>query len=183
MDFHLAIAPPSAASDHALMEHLVALINDAYTKSEVGIWAPAAPFRRTNVADLQHCVRASELVLAWSGKALASTVLGAVRLQWRETVPLIAMLACDPAARGTGLGTALVRFCEAEARARGASAVHIDLLTPRAWDHPEKVRLAAWYERSGYVVIRRDQVETHYAELAPLLAGPSDMRVFEKLLN
>ncbi|EJT75077.1 hypothetical protein GGTG_08915 [Gaeumannomyces tritici R3-111a-1] len=182
MPFQLAFASSSAASDHALINHLVVLINDAYTKSEAGIWAPSAPFCRTSVADLQHCINASELVLAWSGTLDASTVLGAVRLQRRD-VPLIAMLACDPAARGTGLGTALVRFCEDEARARGASAVHIDLLTPRAWDHPEKVRLAAWYERSGYVVIRRDQAETHYAELAPMLAGPCDVRVFEKRLN
>ena len=64
------------------------------------------------------------------------------------------MLVAAPEQRGTGVGRALVDFAERHSRERGLRAIQLELLVPRAWRHPSKEFLKAWYGRSGYRLIR-----------------------------
>jgi hypothetical protein len=85
--------------------------------------------------------------------------------------------------RGTGVGRALVEFAEQRTRERGRRAMQLELLVPRAWDHPSKEFLKAWYGRIGYRLIRTGSLEDSYPQLAPLLATGCDLLGYEKPLD
>jgi GNAT superfamily N-acetyltransferase len=85
--------------------------------------------------------------------------------------------------RGTGVGRALVDFAERESRERGRRAMQLELLVPRAWSHPTKEFLKAWYGRIGYRIIRTGSIEDAYPHLAPLLVTPCDLEIHGKALR
>jgi hypothetical protein len=62
-------------------------------------------------------------------------------------------------------------------------AMQLELLVPRAWRHPSKVFLDAWYRRIGYRVVRRTSLEELYPEVARQLATACDFVVYEKPLS
>lgn len=76
-----------------------------------------------------------------------------------------------------------MHFGEDYFRARGATAVQVELLVPETWTHPSKARLDAWYTRLGYRVIRVEDFSIMFPHLAPLLAGPSKLKILEKSLK
>jgi GNAT superfamily N-acetyltransferase len=82
--------------------------------------------------------------------------------------------------RGTGIGRALLAFAEQQSRARGLRANQLELLVPRAWRHPSKEFLKAWYLRAGYRLIRTGRFDDAHPHLAPLLATECDLTVYEK---
>jgi GNAT superfamily N-acetyltransferase len=92
------------------------------------------------------------------------------------------MLVAAPEQRGTGVGRALLDFAERHSRERGLRAMRLELLVPRGWSHPSKEFLDAWYRRSGYRAIRTDSIDDAYPHLAPLLATPCDLVIYEKPL-
>ncbi|KAK7752025.1 hypothetical protein SLS62_005988 [Diatrype stigma] len=100
-----------------------------------------------------------------------------------EIIGEFGMLALDERHRGSGLGRDMVRFAEERCRTGlGVAAVQLELLFPTGFEHAFKVRLAGWYGRMGYEqMCVRDFADDH-PELAPLLAGPCEYRVFEKRL-
>ena len=61
--------------------------------------------------------------------------------------------------------------------------MQLELLVPRGWRHPSKEFLEAWYGRRGYRLIRTGSIDDAYPELAPLLATPCDLAVYEKPLR
>ena len=61
--------------------------------------------------------------------------------------------------------------------------MQLELLVPREWRHPGKELLRAWYSRLGYRRIRTGSSEDSYPNLAPLLATPCDIDVYEKPLE
>ena len=93
------------------------------------------------------------------------------------------MLVAAPQQRGTGIGRALVDFAERHSRERGLRAIQLELLVPRAWRHPSKEFLKAWYRRRGYRLIRTGRIDDAHPQLAPLLATPCDLAVHEKPLQ
>jgi predicted GNAT superfamily acetyltransferase len=93
------------------------------------------------------------------------------------------MLVAAPDQRGTGVGRALVAFAEEHSRERGLRAIQLELLVPRAWRHPSKEFLKAWYGRLGYRPVRTGSIEDNYPHLAPLLATPCDLDIYEKRLQ
>ena len=60
--------------------------------------------------------------------------------------------------------------------------MQLELLVPRAWRHPYKEFLKAWYRRIGYRHIRTGGIGDAHPHLAPLLATPCDVDVYEKPL-
>ena len=92
------------------------------------------------------------------------------------------MLVAAPEQRGTGIGRALLDFAERHSRERGLRAMQLELLVPRGWRHPSKEFLRAWYGRSGYRLIRIARMDDAYPHLAPLLATPCDLEIYEKPL-
>jgi len=93
------------------------------------------------------------------------------------------MLVAAPDQRGTGVGRALVAFAEQRSRERGLRAMQLELLLPRTWQHPTKEFLKAWYGRIGYRPVRTGTIDDAYPHLAPLLATPCDLAVYEKPLQ
>ncbi|HZC14808.1 MAG TPA: hypothetical protein VE270_12385 [Thermoleophilaceae bacterium] len=81
------------------------------------------------------------------------------------------------------MGRALVAFAEEQSRERGRRAMQLELLVPRAWLHPSKEFLKAWYGRMGYRLVRTGRMDDAYPHLAPLLATPCDFTIYEKPLR
>ena len=92
------------------------------------------------------------------------------------------MLVSAPDQRGTGVGRALVAFAERHSRERGLRRIQLELLLPRTWRHPSKEFLKGWYGRIGYRRIHTGAMGDAYPQLAPLLATPCDLAVYEKPL-
>jgi hypothetical protein len=61
--------------------------------------------------------------------------------------------------------------------------MRLELLAPREWSHPSKEFLAAWYARLGYAVAGKGAMEDSHPHLAPLLATPCDVMIYEKDLR
>lgn len=90
-------------------------------------------------------------------------IYGALGLLWR--LPLLALLSRDvdndrflldgicvaPAARGLGIGSALMAAIETEAQARGYASVRLDVVDSN-W------RAKALYERLGYLAVKTDHL-------------------------
>jgi GNAT superfamily N-acetyltransferase len=93
------------------------------------------------------------------------------------------MLVAARERRGNGVGRALVDFAERHSRERGLRAIQLELLVPRRWRHPNKEFLKAWYARRGYRLIRTGHIGGAHPHLAPLLATPCDLAVYEKPLQ
>ena len=61
--------------------------------------------------------------------------------------------------------------------------MQLELLLPRGWQHPTKEFLKGWYGRIGYRRVRTDSIDDAHPHLAPLLATPCDLAVYEKPLQ
>ena len=172
---HLLAA--AAGDDARLVDRLAGLVNDVYATAESGLWREGA--KRTTAPVLAALIRAGEIAVATRNGEL----VGSVRIyDVADDVSEFGMLAAAPDQRSTGVGRALVAFAEEHGRERGRRAIQLELLVPREWRHPGKELLAAWYSRIGYRRVRTGSIEVTHPELAPLLATPCDVDVYEKPL-
>ena len=168
----------SASEDARLVEQLTDLINDVYATAERGLWRKG--WARTNAAEVAELIRAREIAVA----ARHGHVVGSIRVHdVADDRGEFGMLVADPAQRGTGIGRALVAFAEQDARERGLQTMQLELLVPREWPHPSKEFLRGWYGRIGYRLVRTGSLADNYPQLAPLLATPCDLTVYEKPLR
>jgi len=212
-NFRLSVPSTTTADDAGILHHLASMVNESFTKDEGDLWDPEKPeFRRTSVADIRQYIQAGEMVLVWSGGDPApstqpSSCVGCARLHWVSPEKGdIEMLVCNESLRGLGAGRALMQFGEDWFKSRRATAVQVELLVPDNWTHPSKARLAKWYSRLGYTVVRAEDLvsavlqplwfsilipavemrfanqyqSVRYPRLAPLLAGPSKLQIWEK---
>jgi GNAT superfamily N-acetyltransferase len=164
--------------DARLVDHVTSLVNDVYATAESGLWRDGAP--RTTAAELAELIRAEQIVVA----TRHGQIVGSVRLHdVADDLSEFGMLVAAPDHRRTGVGRALVAFAEEHSRERGLRAIQLELLVPRAWRHPSKEFLKAWYGRLGYRPVRTGSIDDTYPHLAPLLATPCDLDVYEKPLQ
>ncbi len=171
----IRLVEAAASRDAGLVDHLTGLINDVYAVAEKGLWREGTA--RTTASEIAGLIRAGEIAVATRRDA----IVGAVRIHdVGDDASEFGLLVSAPEQRGTGVGRDLVAFAERRGRARGLRAMQLELLLPRTWSHPSKEFLKAWYGRIGYRRIRTGSLETAYPHLAPLLATPCDLAVFEK---
>ncbi|MFN8223918.1 MAG: GNAT family N-acetyltransferase [Gaiellales bacterium] len=144
---------------------IVALVNEAYTGAERGIWLGSV--ERTNAAEVAAHAALGELVIAW----MDGRPVGAVFVRrLADGIGWFGALGVAPAHAGRGIGGRLVAYAEAVMRDAGAAEMRLELLVPEG-GHPHTERLAAWYRRLGY-----RQTET--ADLADVDPGTlSHLRV------
>jgi GNAT superfamily N-acetyltransferase len=174
----VALLEAGASRDGALVERLARLINDVYAIAERGLWRDGA--MRTTARDLAELIREREIAVA----TREERIVGCIRIHdISASTAEFGMLVAAPDTRGSGVGRALLDFAEEHARRRGRRAMRLELLVPRAWSHPSKTFLKAWYGRNGYRVVRTDSMDDAYPHLAPLLATPCDLEVHEKPLH
>jgi len=171
--------PDAAASDDArLAEHLTGLLNDVYATAESGLWRDGT--RRTTAPEIAELIRAGQIAVATRDGRIA----GSVRLHdVADDASDFGLLVAAPDQRGTGVGRALVAFAEQHSRDRGLRAMQLELLLPCAWRHPSKEFLKAWYGRLGYRRVRTGDIDDTHPDLAPLLATPCEIAVYEKPLQ
>jgi GNAT superfamily N-acetyltransferase len=169
------LLPAAASDDAALIKRITDLINDVYAVAEDGLWVDGAT--RTTVGEVAELSRAGQIAVV----RLRGRVVGCIRVQrLDEATGEFGMLAADRAHRGVGLGRELVRFAERKCRADGLRTMQLELLVPRHWTHPTKEFLDAWYTRIGYRVARTGTIDEAYPALAPLLATPCDLVIYQK---
>ena len=179
----IALLPPSAADDGAVVARLTGLVNQVYAEAEKGLWRENTD--RTSTAEMAGLVRAGEITVARVDGDIpgSADLAGSMRLRrLDENTGEFGMLAADPARRGIGIGRELVRFAERASRDAGCREMQLELLVPREWTHPSKVLLAGWYDRLGYRVTHHVDLAEDYPHLAPSLATPCALFVYRKPL-
>ena len=177
-DFHVELLEPGAEQDTELVARLTALINDVYATAESGLWRDGAT--RTTAAEVAELIGAEEIAVA----TRRGRIVGSVRVHdVGADASELGLLVAAPDQRGTGIGRALLDFVEARSRHRGLRAMQLQLLVPRGWSHPSKEFLRAWYGRRGYRISRTERFDDAYPHVAPLLATPCDLEIYEKPLQ
>ncbi|KOS18079.1 hypothetical protein ESCO_002610 [Escovopsis weberi] len=194
------IPDASAAKDASLVLAIVRLINAVFLEAEAGIWDKGAC--RTSADEVAQMLQGGQLVLGFLGAGSTTAPLapsadeslyyknpkgqqlvGCIYVkQQSPTTGFLGMLALDERYQGLGLARHLMAFAEKRCLELGCSSAGLDLLYPTAFIHPRKARMNAWYLRLGYEIIRVSKFEEDYPEHAPLLAGPAELRIFEKRL-
>ncbi len=168
----------AAADDARLVDHLTGLINDVYAAAESGLWRDGTP--RTTPTELAELIRAEQIAVATRNGRIA----GSVRVHdVADDTSEFGLLVAATDQRGTGVGRALVTFAEQRSSERGLRAMQLELLVPRTWRHPTKEFLKSWYGRIGYRRVRTGSIDAAYPQLAPLLATPCDLEIYEKPLR
>ena len=172
------VVEPHEGRDHGLVGRLAALINEVYVVAEAGLWRDGTT--RTTASELAALISAGQIAVATRDGEVA----GVVQLHdVADDASEFGMLAAAPDQRGAGVGRALLDFAEGQGRDRGLRAIQLELLVPRAWSHPSKEFLKAWYGRRGYAVVRVTTMDEAHPQLAPLLATPCDLEIREKPLG
>src|SRR5262245_41545134 len=136
------------AHDEALVDQLVCIINRAYEIGEAGLWLDGAT--RTGPSEIGEAIRSGGMLAATSEGQL----VGCVYLRRLDPSRAdLGLLSVAPDQWGRGVGGELVRTAEQLMRSYGVTTMQLELLVPKAWVHPEKARLRAWYTRLGYKVV------------------------------
>ncbi len=178
----IGIAPASLAEDAALVARLTAIINAAY-QYEAGLFWDLK-WLRTDPDEVRALVRSGQLAVAWlegSAQKEPAELVGCVQVKMVDTkTSEFGMLVCDASYRGTGIGRDLVQSAEDEAKQQGAEVMQLMLLYPDGWENESKVRLAKWYERVGYRLVRIEGVEDQLSHMAHLLTSQTVLRVYHK---
>jgi ribosomal protein S18 acetylase RimI-like enzyme len=165
-------------TDPALAGDITRLVNVVYDESERGLWRDGAT--RTDVKEVETLLAAGELI----GCRRDSRVAGVVRVQLLDDdTGEFGLLAADPALRGQGIGRDLVAHAESRVRDTGRRFMQLELLVPREGTLASKEFLHAWYTRLGYTQVGLGAIEEHYPSLAPLLAVPTNYRIYRKPLT
>jgi GNAT superfamily N-acetyltransferase len=163
--------------DARLADELAALVNAVYRVAEAGLWRDG--WARTHPAAMAELIARGQIAVAEREGDLAGTVhIEDVE----DDAAIFGMLAAAPGHRSAGVGRALVDFAEQHARKRGRRAMRLELLVPRGWTHPSKEFLKGWYGRRGYTVSGTGAMDELYPSLAPMLACPCDLLLYEKAL-
>ena len=181
----IVFASASLAHNAALLARLTSIINAAYVY-ETGVFWSQDGWTRTNPDEVRTLVQGGKLALAWkcgTGHEEATDLIGCVYVTMLDAkTGDFGMLVCDSEHQGAGIGRDLLRYAETWAKSQGADAMQLELLFPDGWDSPHKARLARWYERLGYGMVRVEAIEQALGRMAHLIAQPAVVRIYQKPL-
>ncbi|KAH7120472.1 acyl-CoA N-acyltransferase [Dactylonectria macrodidyma] len=175
----IKIPPPTEADDTLLTSLLADIVNTVYKEAEADIFLPS--YQRTSSAEISQFLRDGQLAVAYLDSTSEPVGCVFIKLLSPDRGEF-GMLALDSRYRGTGLGRQMALFAEDECRRRGCTVMQLELLVPTTFQHAGKERLLAWYLRMGYEVVKLGSFDEDYPELAKILAGPTEYRIFDKSL-
>jgi hypothetical protein len=170
----IELLPGAAASDSGLVGEITHLVNRVYAVAEGGLWVEGAT--GTTTSEMAEAIAAWQVALAWrDGQIVGERARPAARPATRRVRH--AGFRPRPSGRGHRPWTGdLGRAAQPEAC---LSVMQLELLVPREWTHPNKEFLHGWYTRIGYRPTRSTTIDGH-PRLAPLLATPCDLVVYDK---
>jgi len=173
----VALLPPSAADDAALVADLHARINAAYGEAEKELWVPGT--ERIAADRVAEIVAVGEMAVAW----VEGRIVGSVRVRRLDDgAGFFGLLAVHPDDQGAGVGRELVGFAEDLMREAGATEMELRLLVPREGADPGKEGLHGWYTRLGYRLTgQRDFAEWH-PDAVRAMQVPLDICTYRKPL-
>ncbi|KAI0552079.1 hypothetical protein F4679DRAFT_97001 [Xylaria curta] len=180
----IEIPPASMADDDAFVRVLVEIINVEYRWGEAGVVVDGT--LRTTVSEVADQLRARQFSVAFLTPSGGDReAIGCIYVRkLSATHGNLGLLAVRAEHHGSGLARDLVRFGEEHCRrAFDSKIMQIELLVPTTFESAHKVRLQAWYERMGYVVVADGDFGADYPHMIPVLLGPVEYRVFEKNLS
>ncbi|WP_420752454.1 GNAT family N-acetyltransferase [Rhodococcus sp. O3] len=174
----IAALDPADPGFPADVRAVTGIVNAVYVVAEDGMWPAGAT--RTDTDEVAAAARRGEMFVART----AAGIVGSIRIvRIDESTAEFGMLAADFAARGLGVGRALVRFAEEHCAAAGFRYLQLEVIRPRDQDIESKQFLAQWYPRMGYAVVGTVPAEVGHPELAPLLAVPCEVVTHRKTLT
>ncbi|KAK6819359.1 hypothetical protein PG987_015842 [Apiospora arundinis] len=192
---NVTIEIPTDASD-SLVARLTGIVNQVYFDTEKDLFIEGT--QRTNEQELRSIIRDGELAIAYVENPSPEhqptssppppqqqrEAIGCIRIKRvSDDVGELGMMAIAPSHQGGGMGSTLVRFAEGHIKETlGLAVSQLELLVPSGFHHAFKARLQGWYDKMGYRVVRLGVFEDDYPEIAKLLRGPTEYRVFEKRL-
>eukprot|EP00912_Choanoflagellata_sp_UC4_P000771 UC4_evm1s485 len=154
----IRLAEPSKDLQHS--GAICDMVNAAYSWGEQGMWNDG--FQRTTKAEVEYLIKNNNLLLvlcpneSGGGKDFLVAGSACVRRLKEDSVGVVGMLAVQKKYLKKGLGKMLMDAAENWARSLAFEAIQLELLTPRGWDHPQKVLLKAWYTKIGFEEERRE---------------------------
>ncbi|KAM7189919.1 hypothetical protein V8F20_009946 [Naviculisporaceae sp. PSN 640] len=184
---------PSLGNNDKFVRQLTDFINAIYIEGESEFWK-WGKIERCQPPEVRDLIVSGELALAWvqqhhepSGASPIPSledVVGCIKIHMTDDkIGTFGMLTSAPAYRGQGVGRDLVQFAEAWASEHGAVMMQMELLFANGWHHPLKTRLAGWYERAGYKLVKSINMSDMFPDLATLLEKPCNLRVYQKRLS
>jgi GNAT superfamily N-acetyltransferase len=168
---------PGEASDQALVDELVRIVNAAYAVGEAGLWLEGTA--RIGPGEITDAIRGGGMLAATRQGRLVGCAY--VRPLGERTADL-GLISAAPDQWGRGVGGELVRSAEELMRSRGVTTMQLELLVPKGSAHPEKDRLRSWYTRLGYRVVRSAPFDEVASPPASQLAAPCEFLIFRKPL-
>lgn len=170
--------PCHASSNIADMELITNIVNRVYGGAEESLWKDEAA--RITVEEIAEYTSNGEIAVARS----MEQIIGCVRVtRIDQEIGELGVLAVDDKYQGTGIGRELIRFAEKKCREEGHYKMQLELLVPEEGSHPSKVKLAKWYTRIGYQMIRTESFAASFPKLAQMLAIPCKLVIFHKELR
>jgi GNAT superfamily N-acetyltransferase len=177
MTAEVNLLAPAEASDEALVDELVRIVNAAYAVGEAGLWLEGTA--RIGPGEIAEAIRSGGMLAATRQGRLVGCAY--VRPLDEGTADL-GLISVEPDQWGSGVGGEVVRSAEELMRSRGVTTMQLELLVPKGWAHPEKDRLRSWYTRLGYRVVRSAPFDEVASPPASQLADPCEFLIFRKPL-
>ena len=175
------VATEDDAADAGLVEKVVLIVNEAYTRGEEGMWKGAAS--RTNVEEMKSFISDGRIILAYevATRTIAGSIL--VTHNFGERLGELGMLCVAQTHLRQGLGKILVKAEEDHCRLKGCTEMRLELLKPAKFVHPVKTWLHKWYTRLGYIQGNSEDFASAFPRIAPLLACDCLFTVYKKQIQ
>ena len=127
------------------LKELYNIVVKGYELTESEIWGEN--YIRVFFKDYRDLIDSGEIRLALFNGKIAGGIHG---YAVNETTYAFSLLATDFNLKGKGIGTALIRALEIEAKNLGATSMTIEILRVKHKEIEGKITLARFYERLGY---------------------------------
>jgi GNAT superfamily N-acetyltransferase len=149
-------------------DRLHEIITHAYAETEKAMWGD--DYVRIDRKDLERCIDRDEVLVA----LIEGRVVGGVRFfHLRDNTWSFSLLATDFNELEKGIGKALVLRAEEIVQSKGADSLKVEILRPENQKIEAKERIAAWYQRMDYHLVKQIPLGELYPEKVEQISTPS----------
>lgn len=154
---------------------LYEIMREAYASTEIEIWGEN--YVRMDREEYFNLIYRGEILYA----TMDGEICGSVYFYpLNKRVFGFSLLSSREGYKNKGVGSALIRAVEEEAKKSGADTIHIEILRPRDFETPNKSTLRNWYEGMGYKYNSSEDFAQARPDKARLLKVPSHFDKYTK---